>query len=300
MATQEKDSVRGFRIAEAAHLSGFSQQGLRFLEDKNVVAPARTGNGGYRTYDLWQTGNILYGKMLRTYGFSLEDAASLAKSATLDSVVAQLIEQQSALARDIAHKKAVLAVLSKRAANMQTVSSRIDRVHESTIPGYWRIDYASGDNFTHDPHTIDLLARWAACFPFVQPLLYIVQEENGWSALRSAFVIFEDDLEGIELDLPLDDKRVVHRPAARAISTIDRTMNTKVDGLAAAHANMEGFSSLCPHFEQYLKEHELRPAGDSIFLPLASTHEDNVAHRYYCNWLPVEPLRAAATTADAK
>ena len=59
-----------------ANILGISKETLRYYEDKHIIEPKRDPVNGYRVYDEMDCQTLVSLRILRSYGYSLEDAIS--------------------------------------------------------------------------------------------------------------------------------------------------------------------------------------------------------------------------------
>ncbi len=59
-----------------ANVLGISKETLRYYEEKHIIEPKRDPNNGYRVYDGYDCQTLIMLRMLRSYGYSLEDATA--------------------------------------------------------------------------------------------------------------------------------------------------------------------------------------------------------------------------------
>ena len=63
-----------YQRSKLAKVLGISKETLRYYEDKHIIEPKRDPDNGYRVYDGFDCQTLIMLRMLRAYGYSLEDA----------------------------------------------------------------------------------------------------------------------------------------------------------------------------------------------------------------------------------
>lgn len=95
-----------FQRSKLAHVLGISKETLRYYEDKNIVSPKRDPGNAYRVYDSIDCQNLIYLRMLRAYGFSIEDSVN-------GGVFPGSVKMEGALAERIADNERQLRRLKR-------------------------------------------------------------------------------------------------------------------------------------------------------------------------------------------
>ena len=99
-----------------ANVLGISKETLRYYEEKQIIEPKRDPRNGYRVYDGMDCQTLIYLRMLRAYGFSLEDATSSAISYgdhSFEAMLRQRIAQTEQEIRRLTWESQILAEMAQ-------------------------------------------------------------------------------------------------------------------------------------------------------------------------------------------
>lgn len=279
---------KGFKISDAARFCGFSKQGLRFLEQKSVVAPTLVNEEtGYRYYDLFEIGRILRVKLFRSFGFTLDETVELTKSPSVDDALCAFAEKQAEIADNMRRERALLALMGKRSAIVASIPACLGVVREAIMPAYHNITYAALGVCTTDQHVFDLIATWNNLAPLAHSMPYFVlRDDGGWEPLSSSLGIFDDDAVECGIVVDFDDPAIVSHPSKRALVTILRANHVESEREFTAPGTTP-FSA----FDSYLGGQGLVADGDCVLFPILTTREEGHDWSYWQVWMPVKNAR---------
>lgn len=121
----------GYRIAQAAELSGVPTTTIRYYEDQGLIRPARRAANGYRTYDDRDVARLRFVSRARALDLPPDDLAELVGLWEHDRcapVAQRLRDQVTERLADIQQRIAGLAAL---AGDLQRVLARLEQpAHE--------------------------------------------------------------------------------------------------------------------------------------------------------------------------
>lgn len=115
----------GYRIAQAAELSGVPATTIRYYEDQGLLRPADRAPNGYRTYDDRDVARLRFVNRARALDLPTDDLAELVELWEHDrcAPVAQRLRDQ--VAERLADTQRRLAGLAALAGDLQRVLSRL-------------------------------------------------------------------------------------------------------------------------------------------------------------------------------
>ena len=111
-----------YQRSKLAKLLGLNKETLRYYEAKGIVSPRRESDNGYRVYDEWDCQKLIYLRMLRAYGFSLEDATGDRIGFGSDAMIQLLEARRHDMERELRRlerEQQILEELQRLAADWQ-------------------------------------------------------------------------------------------------------------------------------------------------------------------------------------
>lgn len=115
----------GYRIAQAAALSGVPSTTIRYYEDQGLIRPADRAANGYRTYDDRDVARLRFVSRARALDLPVDDLAELVELWEDEECapVAQRLHDQ--VADRLADTRRRIADLEALAADLQAVLARL-------------------------------------------------------------------------------------------------------------------------------------------------------------------------------
>lgn len=275
-------SYRGFKISDMAYFCGLTPQGLRYFEERGLIEPHREEGSGYRRYDLFEVGLIQRLKMLRDFGFPIEECRKIIQSNDIDHVMPSIIERERELAEEIAHKRRMLALLSRKAALLSMLDLKRGIVERGSLPAYYQLTYARLDVCLDKHDALEVLQRWHDMSPLVHSMPYFAYENGTWSQLNSSLSVFERDID--DCGLSREDfcgPYVEYHPVCPALNAFVGVSHD-LGEREFAHPSNPPFHL----FEEYMTQNDLVPTGDLILNPLVTFAEGGEETSYYHAWMP--------------
>lgn len=114
-----------YQRSKLAQLLGISKETLRYYEEKNIVSPKRDPKNAYRVYDSLDCQQLIYLRMLRAYGFSIDDSIS-------GDVFPGSIRMEEALEAHIADNERQIRKLERQQRSLEDLRELSRRHREET------------------------------------------------------------------------------------------------------------------------------------------------------------------------
>ena len=91
---------------------GLTSEALRYYEEKELLAPDRTGAGGHRRFTIADMQRLGIIKSLQRQGFSLDEVREIMTRCSREQLIAMMDEKRAQFSREITLSRAIYARLS--------------------------------------------------------------------------------------------------------------------------------------------------------------------------------------------
>lgn len=168
---KNKRTQRLYTTSEVCDMYGLSASGLRFFEEKGLITPERDSGNRYRVFTLTECSRLFFCRILRQYGFNINQCVQLLLSGTPEDYTQNILERKIELEAEIAEKQALLASLNRAEAIFRQLKRRTP-YHIVTSPTMLRVSWKDSDS----PRSIsDIFQKWYNALPFSAASLLIDQ-----------------------------------------------------------------------------------------------------------------------------
>lgn len=129
--SQIDDDHKGlFRIGEIAEKAGVSQRTLRYYEEKDLLMPAETTEGGFRLYTKRQLHRVNLIKLFQNLGFSLSEIGDVLSPEPNGDKDEQLAYSRRVLLQQKEIISQRLSELKKKEEEIETALSQLEECEE--------------------------------------------------------------------------------------------------------------------------------------------------------------------------
>ena len=165
-----------YSTADIRSLYGLTLNGLKFYEDKCLIAPEREAANGYRVFSMTECSRLFRLRILRQYGFSIDQCIDLVTGATAAELQARLSQRRAALQQEI-HFKRALCKSIKRALALIRRAGGAPPLEKRMSPALLRLSLATKDrargSACANPEDFQ---RWYEALPFTSASIMLERE----------------------------------------------------------------------------------------------------------------------------
>ena len=257
-----------------AKVLSLSREGMRFLEEKGFIHPAKDTANGYRSYGFGDSVTIVNYKKLRAFGFSVEQVYDFLTAEDSQAQRTRLEAQAETLEEEIRCREKVLGSLRRRMQRLyeaQEIGSRYVIRRRPAL--FWmesRRDAVTKDNSL----AVDTMTKWNRNLSaYAESCVVWTLEKllDGEGHIYAGQVIDADLAAGEDLGDVRYSSAVPCLTAVREFPYDDRMQETLFLDMLA-----------------YMKAQSLVPAGDGIARLLRMTIDGQ--RRYHFTWELMIPV----------
>lgn len=172
MNDDQRDII--YSTADICDMYGFSASGLRFLEDKGIIAPRRESKNRYRIFTLRDCSRIFNSRILRQYQFSMDAVTEMMGPSSLDTYLSRFEAQRAALEDELAYKQKLLASMNQRLALLKHLKEPRPYRMVTTAP-MLRLNLLSKKGKASVANA-EQFQKWFGALPFTAASLQISRE----------------------------------------------------------------------------------------------------------------------------
>lgn len=266
-----------FTTADIKGMYGLTLNGLKFYEDKGLIAPEREPVNGYRVFSMTECSRLFRLRILRQYGFSIDQCLDLVTGATAAELEARLSQRRAALQEEIRLKRALCKSIRRAQALIRRAGGApILEMGES--PALLRLALLTQNRGRSCANSEDF-QRWYQALPFTSASMMLEREafltgDPARFKLNLGFVA--------EADFPAD----CHTPSGAYLQQLSPrpclyTIVRVPDSLKGVWAPFEVA-------RRHLQEKGLRLADNPFTRMIGTFDAGDGISRYDEAWFPIE------------
>lgn len=265
-----------YRIGDVVSLLSLTREAIRAYENKEIIAPRRDDQSGYRYYDLTDLGALIRVRRYRTYGFNLDEIAQMLNDLDTPQIVERLMERAAQIRCEIEEKERLLDCLNKWTSIVRGIPDGIDRFTIEYSPELYVIALTDGERLVDGKYARSRLREWVDREPFVFSVgKWIIQEDGCSNDCPQMFLCAEArDMErlGIDRSTPVE-----YWPSRRCIHTV-------IMRESESENQWEGVEPAL----DYAGKHNYRICGAPFIRTIMLAHKSTSSKIYRDLWIPIE------------
>jgi MerR family copper efflux transcriptional regulator len=268
-----------FKIGTVAQLTGLSPNGIRFYEEKRLVAPERGANGKYRDFSAKTLSELMDVKNYRCCGFSLEEAAETIASGEAAAIASAMDSHIEKIEREMERQHRLMGYLEKRAAAIRALEARPPAsFREGLVPSIDWLALEQEGQKKRTPAPRDEVCAWLSKTPFVDSCLLFEAEalETIDGPMRSTWGLAVESEQAMALGLDTERYAERHEGRRSAIAVVEIDDELRMTGPSAQR------------LRSLLKAEGIVPANLMISRRLVNIRSAKRERRYDELWVPLE------------
>jgi len=272
-----------YKISEVSTLLDVSTNTVRRYEKMGYITSKRSENSNYRYYSEDDIRKFMTARLLRKYGFTHTEIASMKNSEMLDLISAyenriEKMDEQINYLTNLRHRLKDDLVLMKKV----DVFKQLGYIKDCMALSY--ILYQSGDKLLNEPKRIMALQDYLYLSPEVQQIYLIRKEdvENDNVILNVGCAIKLDHLDKYGIKENEYTERYEKRKSLLSLAKLPLNIANY------NKCNSERFREiLLKEAFKYMQEHNLKVDGDIIGIIITTVIEDNREIQYILMSVPI-------------
>ncbi len=268
-----------YSISKISQIVGISSEAVRLYEKKGVLRSRKNPVNGYRTFHTLDIGTLLRCRTYAQLGLSLNEAADLINTKSVEEAYECLSRQEERLARQIEMSQRSRKRLQDLNRQIRCCERDAGTLRMEKHPGLYHLDYRHNELILEGAQRIEQYANWSQLVPlsFVSlrfPLQSLLRgEQNYYGGLG----VMEEDAHFLGIE---EGKYVRCFPARKSVRTILKIPGEKPIAPEALRPALD-----------YIQSSGYKPSGDP-FTRMVVTVKRNQPDfvRYYEMWIPITEL----------
>lgn len=268
-----------YNIGMMANLLGISAEAIRYYESKNIIAPVRDPETGYRYYNAWDLHMLIRARHYQNYGFSLEEVADLFCSRDLDVVKEQMKKQENEIEREILRQINLLKRIRQSQAMLEDAKNSIGVYRIEERPGIYRMNTQKNYTIFKEKSDLDIVSEWTEKTPFVYScaVFYEKDIQKGISEFDFGLGLNEEYAEFLEVK---KSELVQYYPPCLCVHTC-------IPSRSGQYLTLD---SIRPGLD-YLKSQGLSLAGDVVTQVVCMVKPEEEYFNWHIVWFPIMKMK---------
>lgn len=269
-----------FSVGKFAKIIGVNAQTLRYYEKIGIIEAKRNQKNGYRRYTDLDVRRVLYCRLYRSLGFSLDEIKEMFEHSDLSQVGQCLSEKTDELQRQINEMTSRKEQLAYYQNQLEMIGEGLERCWiQEDGQDFYRLAGTQKNALLEWKEKQDLTERLQSMVPWTHMTVRISQdsiEEGQGLAYDWGLGILKEYVEGTSLESELKRHGEYHRVSLRAVTIIK---NVQEELTADCLTPLLG----------YIEGQGLRLSGDIIGVLLLPEFDQEMIH-YIKLFAPVENI----------
>lgn len=278
--SNDREIIRSYTTSDICSMYGLSVSGLRYFEEKGLIHPQREQGNRYRVFSLTDCSRLFFCRMLRQYGFSMDQSVQLVLSATPEEYQDKLTRQERLIEAEIARKQLLLGAL-RRTRDLIHQSAHALPVELTFSPSFLRLRLRSSGRHGGACENTEDFQKWYAALPFTAASLRFdrsaMNEPGGEYTYDMGFIITVQEAAGHGI-VPNENTSLL--PSRPCLYTILHGR----DDLNNIHTNI-------PAILREISDRQLALCGDPVTRMICSLDTGKGMERFDEAWFPIEPAQ---------
>lgn len=271
--TDSAEDIR-YKTSDILSLYGLSNKGLFYYEEKGLISPQRSCGGNYRVFTLRETSRLHECRLLRSYGFSVEDSVSLVANASPDELLASFEQRLHGILRDMIWSQMIMDQLQRDMESIKRIQCGDIPWEIVERPGMIRISLRDMRS-SYDQQSEACYQEWQKYLPIANASLLFSEYESAHDEIPVNLGFIMDASVTKQLNIEIPDNAELLEPV--------KCLHTFVAGPNHLLNQKQRLSGLL----DYVNAHHLQINGSIVTRMIASCNIGNGMQRFDHAWCPI-------------
>lgn len=263
-----------YKTSDILSLYGLSNKGLFYYEEKGLISPQRSFGGNYRVFTLRETSRLHECRLLRSYGFSVEDSVSLVVNASPDELVASFERRLNEIHRDMIWSQMVTEQLQRDIESIKRIQCGDIPWEIMERPSMIRVSLRDMHS-SYDQQGEARYQHWQKYLPIANASLLFPECESAHDEIPVNLGFIMDASVTDQLSIEIPDNAELLKPV--------KCLHTFIAGSNHLLNQKQRLSSLL----DYINAHHLQISGCIVTRMIASCDIGNGMQRFDHLWCPI-------------
>lgn len=262
-----------YKIGEAARLMGVSTEALRYYERKGLVTPRKDHESKYRYFDSSQINHLLNMQRYQKFGFSLYEIVDIFHNCDADQFASFMKVKEQELMRESLMMNMRIYSIHQSMEHMKLAKKAKAGILFGERPAMYRLSYMKNDEIIASSKLDQEMRRWSSCsdLQFVSAFMKEEDVEKQVDFHEFGIGMYQDIAEFMDVS---ENEVITYYEACPALVCCFESTDTNSILDCIGKVNV------------FLKEHDLRLAGDLLTQVLYSRCEESHFQMQHLLWIP--------------
>ncbi|MGN0372935.1 MAG: MerR family transcriptional regulator [Enterocloster sp.] len=264
-----------YSIGMMANLLGISAEAIRYYESKNIIAPKRDPETGYRYYNTWDLHMLIRARHYQNYGFSLEEVADLFRSRDLGAIKEQMKGQESGIEKEILRQINLLKRIRQSQAMLEDAKNSVGEFRIEERPGIYRMNTQKNYTLFREKSDLEIVSEWTDKTPFVYSCAVFYEKDirQGISDFDFGLGLNEEYAQFLNVK---ESELVQYYPPCTCVHTCIPSRSSQYLTLDTIRPGLD-----------YLRSNGLTLAGDVVTQVVCMVKPEEEYFNWHIAWFPI-------------
>lgn len=275
------------KVNELARLFGFTTETIRFYERKNILDPDRNSSNNYRSYGPKHLKILTKSRLLRSFGFSLEETLDILTNGSVQDFSEKLKKRENDLILELRNLESICNRIREYSNKISKINENLDVLTIVDSPEFLFLQNQHNFEMLNYQGVIDMSSKLLKLMPFVNLSVLIrmsdFMNENTWSRYHGysidPSILFDDEFKKNNSNILSHLELIQSKTCIYTVQSFDLTYESKLKSIKNLHSK--------------LNENNYTVNGDIFGNQLFVDNEMNnikkkpFAKVYYEYWIPI-------------